>query len=337
MTNYFLLIPILISFFVTLFIIPLWIRKAKQINLVWDDMNKIKSDKAAGSGGMIVILGFIVGAFFYIAYKIFFLKSQSESLVEIFALITVVLLLACVGFVDDLLGWKQGGLSKRSRIIMVLLTSIPLIAINAGKSSMVLPFIGEVELGLIYPLLFIPIGITGAAVTFNFLAGFNGLEAGQGSLLLTALAIVSYFTGSVWLSIIALCVTAALLAFLLFNFCPARIFPGDSLTYPIGGLIAIMAILGNFEKIAVFFFIPIILEVILKARGKLIKQSFGKPLPGGSLDLKYDKIYSLNHLSIYLMKKLDIKPTERKVVLSIWSFQFIIILVGFLIFRGGIF
>jgi len=137
-----------------------------------------------------------------------------------------------------------------------------------------------------------------------FLAGYNGLEAGQGIILLSSLAIVAFFTGSSWLSVIALCMVFSLVAFLIFNFCPAKVFPGDSLTYSIGGMIAILAILGNFEKIAIFFFIPYIIEFGLKSRGKLVKHSFGKPNKDGTLSLNYKKIYSLNHLFIFLMKKL---------------------------------
>ncbi|HIF03136.1 MAG TPA: glycosyl transferase family 4, partial [Nitrospinaceae bacterium] len=33
----------------------------------------------------------------------------------------------------------------------------------------------------------IPLGIVGAATTFNFLAGFNGLETGQGILIFSGL------------------------------------------------------------------------------------------------------------------------------------------------------
>lgn len=336
MINYILILPILASFFITLFLLPFWIRKAKQLGLMWDDMNKLKAQKVAGSGGLIAILGFIISSFLYVAYRIFYFKSTLYVL-EIFAMLSVVLLLAGIGLIDDLFGWQHGGLSKRSRIILVALASIPLIAINAGKSSISLPFDGLLNLGLIYPLIIIPIGIVGATTTFNFLAGFNGLEAGQGILLLSAAAIVSYFTGYPWLALVAICMIASLFAFLLFNFTPARVFPGDVLTYSVGGLIAIFAILGNFEKIAVFFFIPYVLEVILKARGKLIKQSFGHPNADGSLSLKYDKIYGLTHLSIYILNSLGIKATEKRVVYLIWAFQILIILIGLIIFKNGIF
>jgi UDP-N-acetylglucosamine--dolichyl-phosphate N-acetylglucosaminephosphotransferase len=202
---------------------------------------------------------------------------------------------------------------------------------------MAFPFFGSIDIGLLYPLLLIPLGIVGATATFNFLAGFNGLEAGQGILLLSALSIVAFFTGTTWLALIGLCMVIALLAFLFYNFTPAKVFPGDVLTYSVGALIAIMAILGNFEKVAVFFFIPYIMEVILKSRGKLVKYSFGKPQKDGSLELLYPKIYGLTHLSILILKKIGIKPTEKKVVYLIWTFQLLVIIIGFIIFRTGIF
>ncbi len=334
--NYLILISLFASFLIPLFLIPYWIRKAKQIGLMWPDMNKINSQKVAGSGGIMVVLGFVIGVLIFIAYRVFYLKT-SEYLVEILSLLTVILMLGGMGFIDDLLGWRQGGLSRRSRIILVGLSAIPLMAINAGKSSVSIPLLGYADLGILYALIIIPIGIIGATTTFNFLAGFNGLEAGQGIIFLLALAIVSYLTGNSWLSFILLCMILALTAFLYFNFYPAKVFPGNSITYAVGGLIAISAILGNFEKIAVFFFIPYIAETILKSRGKLIKQSFGKPKKDGSLDLKYEKIYGLEHLSIKIMKQLNIAPTEKKVIYSIWMFQIIIIIIGFIIFREGIF
>lgn len=336
MVDYILIIPILLSFLISFLFMPFWIIKAKNMGLVWPDMNKFSKQKVAGSGGIITVLAFVIGILIFIAYRTFILQTES-FLVEILAMLTVVLFLAGIGLVDDLLGWRKGGLKKIHRIILVALAAIPLMAINAGRSDIALPVLGAIDLGIIYPLIIIPIGVVGAVTTLNFLAGFNGLEAGQGILLLFALGIVAFFTGSSWLAIIILCVVAALLGFLLYNFYPAKVFPGDSLTYPLGGFIAIVAILGNFEKIAVFFFIPYIIEIVLKSRGKLIKQSFGKPKKDGSLDLKYDKIYSLNHVAILLMKKLKWKATEKKVVYLIWTFQILIILLGFIIFGKSVF
>lgn len=289
-------------------------------------MNKPKHPKnVAGSGGIVMVCGFVVGVLSYIALNTFYFKS-TLNLIEIFAALSSILLVTGIALIDDLFGWQKGGLSKRSRIIMVLISAIPLIVINAGESNMM-----GIEFGLVFPLVLIPIGILGSVTTYNFLAGFNGLEAGQGIIILTALSLVTYFTGNAWLSVVSLCMVAALLAFYLYNHHPAKVFPGDVLTYPIGAMIAIVAILGNIEKIAIFFFIPYILETGLKLRGGLKKSSFAKPNSDGSLDLNYNKIYGLTHLSIYLLKKVKKKVYERDVAYAIHGFQILIILLGFLI------
>ena len=332
-----LALPLALSFIIVILVIPIWIKKAKCIGLIWEDMNKFQKTYVAGSGGLIVLLGFVIGLLSYVAYRVFILNEGNHFLVEIFALLAVILILGGIGLIDDLLGWRRGGLKRVTRILLVAVASIPLVAINAGRSVIALPIFGNVDLGILYPVLIIPIGIVGAVTTFNFLAGFNGQEAGQGIIILTALSIVAYLTGSPWLTVIALCMVAALCAFLFFNYSPAKIFPGDSLTYSVGGLIAIMAIIGNFERIAVFFFIPYIIETALKSRGKLIKQSFGKPNSEGNLDLKYNKIYSLNHVAIFLLNKTKMKANEEKVTLSIWLFQILVIILGFIIFNRSLF
>ena len=64
------------------------------------------------------------------------------------------------------------------------------------------------------------------------------------------------------------------------------------------------------------------------------KQSFGKPNEDGSLEMPYEKIYGLEHLAIYILKK--IKPSkkvyENDVVSLINLFQIIIIIIGFVLF-----
>jgi len=332
-----LFVTIFVSFFLTLFILPKWIKKVKKTGLMWEDMNKFGNPKnVASSGGIIVVLAFVFSVLIFVAIRTFVLKENLIG-IQIFALLTSILLLAIIGLTDDLLGWKSKGLSVKFRIFLVLFASIPLVVINAGHSEIVLPFLGNIQLGIIYPLIFIPIGILGATTTYNFLAGFNGLEASQGIIILSFLSFIAYHSNSSWLGLIGLCMVASLLAFYIFNITPAKIFPGDVMTYSIGALIAIMAILGNFEKIAIFIFIPYILETILKLRGKLKKQSFGKPNQEGSLDLPYEKIYGLTHLSIFILKKFKKKVYEKEVVYLINAFQIFVIILAVVLFKSSIF
>ncbi len=326
---------LLISFLLTFITIPFWIDKAKRAGLVWEDMNKYRKPKnIAGSGGIVVVIAFIIGVFYYVAIRTFVMKDFDSVNLYIFALLSVVLILSIVGIMDDLLGWKNKGLSKRTRILLAFVAAIPLVVINAGTSTINLPFFGLVDFGLIYPLLLIPIGIAGATTTYNFLAGYNGLETGQGILILGFFSYVAYVTGYSWLAIVGLTMVFALLGFWFYNKYPAKVFPGDSLTWTIGALIAGMAILGRFQKLAIFVFIPYIIETGLKLRGKLKKESFAKPNKDGSLELPYKKIYGLEHLAIYILKK--IKPSkkvyEKEVVYLIHGFQIFIIILAFFIF-----
>ena len=335
MVEVLILLSLAISFLLSFFTLPFWIRKAKGVGLIWEDMNKPGFPKnIAGSGGIIVVLAFVIGVLYYIAVRTFIIKEPNGISLEIFALLTVVLILMVVGIIDDLLGWRNKGLSKRSRLFLAFVASIPLVVINAGSSTMNLPFFGNINFGILYPLIIIPLGIAGATTTYNFLAGFNGLEAGQGILILTFLSYVAYITGSPWLTVVGLIMVGALAGFYFYNKYPAKVFPGDSLTLTIGALIAGMAILGNFEKIAMFVFIPYILETILKLRGRLTKHSFAKPNKDGSLEMPFKKIYGLEHLAVYILKR--IKPSkkvyEKDVVFLIHGFQVFFIALAFILF-----
>jgi len=334
--SYLLLTALIVSFLITLWGLPQWMKKAKQIGLVWEDMNVYGHPKnVLGSGGVVVTTAFIIGVLSYVALRTFVLNINGIT-TSIFALLTMVTIAGGIGFIDDILGWMKGGLSMKVRILMVLFAGVPLMVINAGNSIINIPFIGAVSIGIIYPLVFIPMGVVGAVTTYNFLAGFKGLESGQGIIILSFLSLVAYLTGSSWLALIGLIMVVSLIVFYFFNIA-GKIFPGDSLTYSVGALIAGMAILGNFEKIALFVFIPYILEVILKLRGKLKKYSFGSPQKDGSLEEPYDKIYGLEHLAIRVVRKLKGKAYERDVPYVIFSLQIIICLLALWIFRFSLF
>ncbi|KHO47157.1 MAG: glycosyl transferase family 4 [DPANN group archaeon] len=324
-----LFVPIvLVSFLVTLLVLPQWIKRAKKEKLVGRDIHKLKSEKIAESGGIAVLVGFVIGAFLYVSLKTFFFGTEA-NLIHILGLLCVIFFAAIVGIFDDFLGWKRG-ISNRTRIVLLLFAAIPLVALNAGISTML-----GINFGLFYPLILIPIAILGTTSTFNFLAGYNGLEASQGILILGALSIVTFISGHLWLSVLTACMVSSLVAFYFFNKYPAKVFPGDTLTYPIGALIGAIAILGNAEKIAMFFFIPYILEFLLKARGRLKKESFGAIQKDGSLELMNDgKIYGLEHVAIWILKK--IKPSHKayewEVPMLINLFQITIIICGFALF-----
>ena len=109
-----LFIPIiLISFLVTIFILPKWIKKAKEIGLVWKDMHKKGEPKnVAGSGGLATVIGFSIGVLLYIAVKTFIFNS-TENLIEILALLATIFIVFVLGFIDDIFGWQKGQAAYR--------------------------------------------------------------------------------------------------------------------------------------------------------------------------------------------------------------------------------
>lgn len=329
-----LFLSVIVSFLVSYIGLLFWIKKCRSVGLLWEDMNKFgKPKNVAASGGIVVVIAFALGVLSYIAIRTFLMKQTDSIEVNIFALLSAVLLLAIVGLVDDFLGWHRGGLSAKVRLALAVLASIPLVVINAGNSIIEIPFFGAINFGLMYPLILIPLGIAATSTVYNFLAGFNGLEAGQGILVMSALSYFAFATGSAWLSLIGLCMLASILGFWFLNKTPAKVFPGDVFTYAVGSMVAIMAIFGNFQKLALIIFIPYIIEMILKIRGGMHpprKQSFGIPQKDGSLELPYDKIYGLTHFSIWFLKKFKRKVYENDVVYLIHIIQIIFILIAFL-------
>jgi len=306
LTNLYLFILIITtSFFSTLFLTKVWIKVAKKFKLVGKDMNKYPKVEVPEGGGVAFILGATFAVLVYIFIKTFYLGSTS-NIVEILSITNVILLAGFLGFVDDILGWKAG-LQQWQKPLLTIPIAIPLMVINAGSSSMLIPFLGNVNLGILYPLLIVPIGVVGAANGFNMLAGLNGLEASMGAIILSTLGLVAYSNGALWLATIAFSAVFSLLGFLIFNRYPAKVFPGNSLTYAVGALIACIAILGSMEKVAVFLFMPYFVELIIKAKNKFKTECFGIPQKNGSLKPP-KRIGSLTHICLKFVK------TEKEVV-----------------------
>jgi UDP-N-acetylglucosamine--dolichyl-phosphate N-acetylglucosaminephosphotransferase len=238
-----------------------------------------------------------------------------------------------IAMIDDLTGLmkrqvlKRVGLKQKHKFLLPLPAAIPLMAVNAGVSTISLPFFGTIDAGVLYSLLLVPLGIFGAANATNMLAGLNGLEASMGFVALFSLGLFSLINNQIDAAVLAFSFAGALIGFLYFNRYPARIMPGDSLTYAIGATIASVAVVGNIERFALVIFLPWFVEFSLKARTKFKGESFGKLQKDGSLMPINNRIESLTHIPMVLFK-----ANEKKVVLSLVLAEALICLIAFLIY-----
>ncbi|MBS3155653.1 hypothetical protein J4413_00260 [Candidatus Woesearchaeota archaeon] len=287
----------LIGFLIVICLTPWIIRFLKKMGLVVKDQNKENKPLIPVSGGLVVVGGLIAGLMSYVFIQTFFYKDTSNLLI-IFASTISLLLVTLIGFMDDLLIGKDReattGLKQWQKPLLTVIGAIPLMVVNAGTSTMWIPFFGEVKFGLIYPLLFVPIIFVGASNMVNMLAGFNGLETGLGLIYLGNLGLFAYVNDRMDAALIAAVAFACMLGFFYYNKFPAKIFPGDSLTYLLGGTLAVIAIIGNIEKAALIMSIPFFIEFILKARGRFKNQSYGT-YSNGKVKSLYNKIYSIPH------------------------------------------
>lgn len=319
---------IITGFFVSFFLLKGWISST---TLFGRDQNKYDRPLVAEAGGVAVSLGICFALCLYVFVKTFLWHSQTH-LIAAFTIILTLLLAGFIGFIDDILGWKQG-IKQSTKVLLTIPITLPLICINAGHSFMNLPFVGLVDFGWLYPLMIVPIAVIGSTNGFNMLAGYNGLEAGMGLIIFATFGLVGLFVESYWIALISFITAACLLAFLCFNWFPSSVFPGNSLTYPIGALIGTIAVLGNMEKLALWLFTLYFIEGILYFRCRVFDkikdiEAFAKVNNDGSLAMPYQKIYDTTHFAIWLLKKIRHKVYERDVVVFLLSIQFLIAFFG---------
>ncbi|WEL24006.1 hypothetical protein [Candidatus Nanohalovita haloferacivicina] len=217
------------------------------------------------------------------------------------------------------------GLSQIPKMLFVLPAVFPLMAVRAGSWSMNFPLIGTIEWGIIYPLVLLPLGLLFVSNVVNMLAGTNGLSTGMSMIAAFGLGVMGYLSGSVEAQVIAFSLAVSLAAFFYYNFYPASVLPGDSLTYLSGAALFSVIVIGNMEKFGVFIFAPWILEFLLKLRSGFNAASWGE-LVDGELRPKYEKNYSLTHP---LMRR---GLGEKEITLVLMAVEAVIVVVGLVLF-----
>lgn len=84
---------------------------------------------------------------------------------------------------------------------------------------------------------------------YNFMDGADGLAGGMAVIGFAALALAAWMGDAHGLAVFCASIAAAALAFLRFNFPPARVFMGDAGSIPLGFLAATLGILGALQQV----------------------------------------------------------------------------------------
>lgn len=249
---------------VCLIFFPVVIAKFKRVGITGKDLNKPGRPEVAEMGGLVIAAGFCAGILLVIALKTYGGLFDGINLQYLLATLATVLVVVLTGVLDDLISLRQW-----IKAITPIFSAIPLIALKVGDTNINIPFAGQVDIGIVFALILVPVGVTVAANGINMLAGFNGLEVGMGLVGMIALAFIAFHLGENTALIILAAAIGALLATLRYNWYPARVFIGDSGTFGIGVIMASAVIIGNYEMAGVIIMIPHAIDFFIKAVNRL--------------------------------------------------------------------
>lgn len=218
-----------LAFLITFFAIPAIIQVAKNKKL-FDEPDERKVHKAVipTLGGLGIFAGFIIATLMGVP------GGVSTELQYFMAAVMVIFFL---GIKDDILV-----LSASKKFIGQLIAAGIIIKFGGIQINNMHGFLGINEIPHIASIVLTSFTIIVITNSFNLIDGIDGLAGALGLVTSLVFGLYFYFTGQLMYSVMALALTGSLIAFLIYNFSPAKIFMGDTGSLLIGLLNSIFAI-----------------------------------------------------------------------------------------------
>lgn len=310
-----LIVAFVATFVVGLFVMPI-LKKFKVGQVVRDDGPKehLKKQGTPTMGGIIMLIVIVV-----------ILAINSIKYPTLLLAIISILGFGLVGFIDDykkLVKKNTKGLSPLKKIFgLVLVTAIFIfmyLKVFKLGTDITLPFISSpITLSVGAFIIFIAFILIGTSNAVNLTDGLDGLASGVVAIIMTFFTIVAVKNSNIEMIILGASSVGTCLAFLLFNFHPAKVFMGDTGSLALGGAVAAIAIMMKMEVyLAIVAFVCIIdtLSVILQVT--YFKLTKGKRI------FKMAPFH--HHLELSGMK-------ETKVVILFWVITAILCFVAYMV------
>ncbi len=218
----------LLSFTVTLFVVPLLIPIARKLGCIdMPGLRRFHKYPTPRWGGVSFFLG--------VAATLFFWKIDRGTS----AYLTAASLLIAIGMRDDIrsLGWMakfMGMLAAATILIFGGNVVVGHIGIYGD--------LGKINLGM-FSVAFTYVAIVGVTNAINLIDGLNGLAGGISLIAFLSMGVVAAVAGNAHVAIICFAFVGALAGFLRYNFPKAKIFMGDSGSLFLGFSLAVVSIL----------------------------------------------------------------------------------------------
>ena len=169
-------------------------------------------------------------------------------------------LMFLLGLIDDIYGLN----AKFKLMIQIAIASIVFL-LGISVSTIYNPFGAPVQLGLVVSYIVTVLWIVGISNALNFIDGVDGLAGSIVTISSVTLGLIAVaMTPSNGISaLIAFILAGSMLAFLTYNYNPARIFMGDSGALFSGFMLATISVIGIMKTatLAIFIIAPLVLAV----------------------------------------------------------------------------
>jgi len=241
------IIAVIISYILGIFIVPIVISYSQKAGL-WDKPNerKIHHDHISRLGGIAIWLSSMLTFLFLV------LLSYYPSGVGLSGIIVGSSLMFLLGLIDDIYG-----LNAKFKLLIQLLIATMVILLGVRIDNIFNPFGEPISLGFwSYPVSLL--WIVGISNAINFIDGIDGLAGSVITISCATLGVIALvMTPAAPISaLIAAILLGSMLAFLTFNYNPAKIFMGDSGSLFAGFLLATLSITGVMKTAAFAMIIP---------------------------------------------------------------------------------
>ena len=222
--------PILTSFLITFLVTPIVIRVVRNNKSFLEQPTDRASHKVSipTFGGIAIFFGILFSMIFWM---------DLTTYTELQSILSALLVVFVVGMLDDLIilsPLKKIVGQLLAIIIVISVSDLRIISMYGVFAIHVLPYWVSVCLTA-----FTMIVITNA---YNLIDGLDGLAASVGILATIIFGMLFWWTSQEELAIVSWALSGSLVAFLYFNFHPAKIFMGDTGSLVIGFLLSVFAI-----------------------------------------------------------------------------------------------
>ena len=317
MSYWIMLFPALLGMGIVSLGVPLILKAARVVNLP----SRVR-DFHHGHGPPVPRLGGLVLMAAYLGidlFRVIYHHGDSAAMTESWVVAASSLAMFGLGFWDDL---KPLGAKRKLVGQVVIAAAVCLLGIGIERFR--IPFTGKI-IGLDGWGIVITVSwLVGMTNLINLIDGVDGLAGGICLMPMALLAYVGHQSGS--FELLASGMAGALLAFLWFNFPPARIYLGDGGAYFLGFQIGLLAILSS-HKGTVFAALVAPLFVlalpILDMTLAIVRRGLrGLPI------FRPDRKHIHHHL-------LAMGLSRRRAVLSLYAVTLIFLAMGFAAFASG--